>query len=151
MVSQRIEQCPVLVAMGGMDEHAGGFVYDDEVRVFVDDVERYVLGLHGCTAGQVGLDLDKIARTQAVTRILKFPVHRALAGLDQLTQVHLAQAVEIVKQIFAQLLLVGLGPNLEMQLCRLFVIHSNAEARTSVRAFSKFSNYQSTTLYRGWF
>ena len=43
----------------GMDDHAGGFVDDGEVFVFVDDVERNVFGFEtgGGFFGQVDVDL----------------------------------------------------------------------------------------------
>ena len=42
MMEQRIHQRPGLVSSGGMHDHAGGLVDDDDVRVLIDDRERQV-------------------------------------------------------------------------------------------------------------
>ena len=43
MVEQRVDQGAVEIARGGMDDHAGGLVDDDQMIVLEDDVERDVL------------------------------------------------------------------------------------------------------------
>src|SRR5689334_3810736 len=43
MMKQRIDQGSVQIARGRMDHQAGGLVDDDQVGIFMDDVEWYVL------------------------------------------------------------------------------------------------------------
>src|SRR5579885_2012261 len=52
---------------GGVDDHAGGLVDDDDLRVFVNDVERDVFGREfgGGRRGDF-LDLDALARAELV-------------------------------------------------------------------------------------
>ncbi len=47
MADQRIDQRPVGMAGGGVDDEPGRLVDDDEMLVLVDDVERDVLALDG--------------------------------------------------------------------------------------------------------
>lgn len=44
VVEEGIDEGAIGVAGGGMDDHAGGFVDDDEVWVFEEDFEGDVLG-----------------------------------------------------------------------------------------------------------
>jgi hypothetical protein len=44
MVYQCIDKGSFVIAMGGVYDHAGGFIYDNDVIVFKDDVEGNVLG-----------------------------------------------------------------------------------------------------------
>ena len=44
MRQQRVRERPALVSRSRMDDHPGGFVDDDHIRVFVDDRERNRIG-----------------------------------------------------------------------------------------------------------
>src|SRR5829696_3109137 len=75
MVRQAIEQRPVAVAMRRVDEHAGRFVDDDEMGVFVNDLKVDLLRLHCGAARHVDADLDEILRPHAVADVLESPVY----------------------------------------------------------------------------
>ena len=47
LVEQRVDERALRVTGGGMDDHAGRLVDDDEVRILIDDVEVVVFGLRG--------------------------------------------------------------------------------------------------------
>ena len=46
MKSKRIQKCAGFVAVRWMDEHSDGFIYDYQMLVFENNVERDVLGDH---------------------------------------------------------------------------------------------------------
>jgi hypothetical protein len=55
MGQQGMDERMAGVASGGMDDEAGGLVEDEEVRVFVEDIERDILGLQeGGLGGGLG-------------------------------------------------------------------------------------------------
>ena len=45
MVEKRIDQCTIRIACRRVDNHAGGLVHHDQIRVFKHDIERDVLRL----------------------------------------------------------------------------------------------------------
>ena len=45
MMKQRVDQCAVGMASSGVDDQACGFVDDDQMRVFKDDIQRNILRL----------------------------------------------------------------------------------------------------------
>lgn len=98
MERQRIEQRPPLVAMGRMDEHSGGFVYDNEMTVFEDDVERNVLGQHRGLAREVEMDLDEVTDAQTTPDILVLTVYLALLVANDLAKIHPAEIRKTVEQ-----------------------------------------------------
>ena len=61
LVEQRVDQRALRVAGGGMDDHAGRLVDDDEIRVLIDDVEVEVLGLRDRAARLGNVDGDRLA------------------------------------------------------------------------------------------
>ena len=83
MMEQRVHERPGVVAGGGMDDHPGGLVDDDDVLILVDDRERDVFG------GRVDLgdrdldDLDRVAGGDDVGRLLRIAVDDEVAVLDQ--------------------------------------------------------------------
>ncbi len=91
VMGQGVEQCAVFVAVGGVDEHVGGLVDDDEVLVFENNIERDVFGPHGVGAGEVEPDLDMVVGTDAVSDVLVAAVHLAEAVANRFAEVHFAQ------------------------------------------------------------
>ena len=71
-------------AGAGVDHHAGGFVDDGEVLVFVEDVEGDVLG-DGVERGRVGgaFDLDGLAAVEFLLGLGGVAVDADLAGFDE--------------------------------------------------------------------
>ena len=67
MVQQRIDQCARDRARRGMDDHAGGLVDDDQVRILVNDLQRNRFG-NGCDLGRL-LDRDFIDLSLADARL----------------------------------------------------------------------------------
>ena len=67
-----------------MHRHAGGFVDDDEIGVFVDDVERQRFGLWRCGFWRRESDLVARAGARFVLRMRdRRAVHAELACADQ--------------------------------------------------------------------
>src|ERR1043166_1176777 len=141
-----------------MNEHSGRFVDNDDLVVFENDVELHCFGPHCGAARKVGLDLDEITRAQPITGIYEVAVDLALPGLDQLAQVHLAKVAQIIKKIFAELLLMRRRFDLECQFCDLSVVHgavryfvTSAICLGSVRTISgvplNSSNVPDTTTF----
>ena len=97
MKNERVKQRSSVLAVRRMRQHSGGFVDDDEVRVFVNDVERNVLSPHRRLAFGVDRDLDEVVRPQAVTDILNAAVYLAPVGLDHVAKIHLAQVRKVVQ------------------------------------------------------
>jgi len=44
-MEQGVDECAVAVARASVYDHAGGFIDDDDVRVFIEDLDRQVFGL----------------------------------------------------------------------------------------------------------
>lgn len=81
-----------------MDEHSGGFIDDDEVVVFENDVEVDIFSSHRRPACAVDSDLDKIVWFEPIADIFVTAVHLAFACFYEVAQVHFAQALEMPKQ-----------------------------------------------------
>jgi hypothetical protein len=60
-MQERVDERALRVTGGGMDDHAGGFVDDDQVRILVDDVEVEILGLRRRARRFGNLDADGVA------------------------------------------------------------------------------------------
>ena len=56
MIGEGIDQCPRIVAVAGMDHHAGRFIDNNDVVVFVGDVKRNVFGNNLNLANWIGQD-----------------------------------------------------------------------------------------------
>src|SRR5215207_3168825 len=70
MEHHRIQQRSVLFAVRRMNEHPRRLVYDDQVRVFISDVERNVLREHRVFTRKVDCDFDEVLRQQPLAAIL---------------------------------------------------------------------------------
>jgi len=82
-----------------MDEHAGGLIDDEQIRVFEDDVERQRLGNHRGAAGFVDPDLDKIVCTKAIADVLIAAVDLAPFAADEIAKVHFADGRKLVEKM----------------------------------------------------
>lgn len=83
MVEQCVDEGVLEVASGGVDDHAGGFVDDDEVGIFVEHGERDGFWLVFQRAGSRNLNRDGIAGARLVTRLAGFAVNKHLRVIDQ--------------------------------------------------------------------
>ena len=65
LVQQRVDERALRVARGGMDDHAGRFVDDDQIRILIDDVEVEVFGLRRrrCVGSGISMAIASPART----------------------------------------------------------------------------------------
>ena len=61
MVQQGIEQGPVRVAGRGVHHQPGRLVDDQQVVIFVDQLQPYRLGCMGALTGDLGIDAHRIA------------------------------------------------------------------------------------------
>ena len=91
MKDQRIQERPVLVAVGGMDQHSRRLVHHNEMVVLIDDLEWNIFGSHRVLAGQIKLDLQEISATKPVSDILKAAVNFTLLVLNQPAEIHAAE------------------------------------------------------------
>lgn len=66
VMEEGVDEGAVGVAGGGVDDHAVGFVEDDEVFVFVEDVEGEVLGDEGEGDGLGDGDADEVAGVEGL-------------------------------------------------------------------------------------
>lgn len=97
-MSESIQKRAAILPVRWVDEHSGGFVDDDEVVVFEDDVEIDLLGSHRGSAGTVDGDLDEILRFQLVAFVLVAAVHLACSCFHEVAEIHFAEAVEMVQK-----------------------------------------------------
>ena len=84
--------------MRGVCEHARRLVYDNNVGVFVDDIQGDLLGAHRRAPRMIDRDLDEIIGTQPVANVFVASVHFAATGLDDFAEIHFAQSAEMVEQ-----------------------------------------------------
>ena len=76
MIGQGVDQRPRIVAVAGMDDHAGGLVDDNQVVVFIQNVERNVFGNDFQFAERIGHDdLNPVRGLHLVTRLDGRAVH----------------------------------------------------------------------------
>ena len=102
MKRQGIQERAGFVAVGWMDEHSDRFIYDYQMLVFENYIERDVLWDHRVLAGRVKLDLDKIIRPQTVADVLPSAVYLAFLRFYYFAQVYLAQTAKLVQQKILQ-------------------------------------------------
>ena len=91
VVDDRVEQRSVLLNVRRVNEHSRRLVYDEQVGVFLDDVERNVLSEHRVLSRKVDGDLDKVVWKQSLTDVFVTAVHLAITGLYNFAKVHLAK------------------------------------------------------------
>ena len=84
MIGQGIDQRARIVAVAGMDDHAGRLVDDNQVVVFIQNVERNVFGDDFQFAERVGHDdLYPIRGLHLITRLDGRAVHQNVAGVGR--------------------------------------------------------------------
>ena len=91
VMDHSIQKRPIFQTMRWVYKHSRRLVDDDQIRVFVDDVDWNILSQHRVFAGQVDSDLDEISGKQSLSAILVPTVDLTIGGLYDLAQVHLAQ------------------------------------------------------------
>jgi hypothetical protein len=92
-------------------DHSGGFVDDDDLAVFVDDVERNVFG-NGVNDWRGGtLADDLLARPDAVAGFDGFTVDRNVAPADRPLNRRPARFAEPGRQEEIEALIFGFGGN----------------------------------------
>jgi hypothetical protein len=77
-----------------MDKHTGGLVYHDQIAVFKDYFQRYLLRPHCRFPFRLQLYLNKVSAAYSLTFVLDPSVDLALAVLDHVAKVHPAEAVK---------------------------------------------------------
>ena len=83
MGDQRIHQCAVRIAGGGVDDQAGRFVDHDQILVLEDDFQRHRLR-RGRSVGRLGKDDgENLARPGLVRGLCRSSPDRDLSRLDQ--------------------------------------------------------------------
>ena len=71
------------VAGTGVDDHSGGFVYDGEIFVLKNYVERYILRLKNGGRGFDQVNVDLVAVAQPVRGLGLFFIDQHIAVSDQ--------------------------------------------------------------------
>ena len=84
---QRVHQRSGVNAGARMHHHAGGFIDGDQVRIFVENGERYLFrgGVQGSRPGS-RLDVDGLAGSNQIRRAARFAVYADAAVLDPILQ-----------------------------------------------------------------
>jgi hypothetical protein len=82
-----------------MDQHAGRLVDDNQMLVFINDIERNVFGTHRVLARDVEISLDIVSAAHTESYVLQASVYLALAVSDNPTEVHPAQSREVTEQV----------------------------------------------------
>jgi hypothetical protein len=94
-----------------MRDYSGGFVDDDDLAVFVNDVERNVFG-NGVNDGRGGnLAYDLFARPDTVAGFDRFTVDRDVAAADRALNRRSARFAEPGRQEEIEALIFGFGGN----------------------------------------
>ena len=78
-----------------MDDHAGGFVDDGEIFVFVNDVERNIFGLEAWRPALGQLDLDLVVFPQLVRCFCAFRFTSTSPSVDQPLKPRARPAVDL--------------------------------------------------------
>src|SRR6266404_6110481 len=107
-----IQQRPAIFAMRGVNEHSGGFVYDNDLIILKNDIERNILRPHGGASRVVDDDLDKIVRAKPVADVFPSTVDFTPFGFHQIPKVHFAQTAKMTQQKILEPHLVVLGGGL---------------------------------------
>jgi hypothetical protein len=91
---QRVDKCSRIDPSGGVDNHTGGFVYNNQAGIFVQNIKRDWFGLgffQGAGFGESESDL--IAGSEFVTGLAHFAVDRYMAIADQFLNVRSGQLI----------------------------------------------------------
>lgn len=84
--------------MRGMHQHPRRLIYDNNIAVFVNDIEIDVLRTHrGLTVG-VEDYFEQIVRFEAMSDVLITAIHLTTPRLYGVAQIHFAQVREMVEQ-----------------------------------------------------
>ena len=83
VMQESIDQCPVPVASGRMDNHPGRLVDDYKILVFKEHLQSDVFGLGVDGHGRGGLERDRIGGTQFRVRLGCSSIEGDMSRLDQ--------------------------------------------------------------------
>jgi len=81
---ERVDQRAMRIPCPGMDAHAGGFVDDEQVIVFVEDIERNGFGFRAKRRALACLDKDPLITSQFVRRLGGRAIHQNQTVLKKL-------------------------------------------------------------------
>ena len=69
--------------MSWVNDHTRRFIYDQQVFILIDDLERDVFGLGVCCVGLGDLELDHVAGGDSIRGIGRLAIHSDQVALDQ--------------------------------------------------------------------
>ncbi len=84
VIEKGIDQGTRVISVGGMDNHAGRLVHDQEVFVLIHDGKRDVFRRYFRRPGSRKHDVDQLSGTHLMTRPHLLPVHQDRPGADGL-------------------------------------------------------------------
>jgi hypothetical protein len=124
-VQKGVHESPGMHARTRVHNHAGGLIDGHDVRVFVQDGERYLL--RGCMErGRLGgIDVDRIARAHGVGCALRAAVDQHAAALDPGLNARAANVRQALMQRVIQ------------ALAGILLIQLDSQARASVTNCAK--------------
>jgi hypothetical protein len=88
VMRESVRERAALLVFDGMNEEAFGFVEDEEVFVFVKDVERHLFGQHRGFDVDVELNSDAIAQFDTEARVAVLMVEERVPVADLVTEIH---------------------------------------------------------------
>jgi len=110
-MEQGVDERAVAVARASVYDHAGGFIDDDDVRVFIEDRERQVFGLGFERRQASGRDTNRIACAYCIRCTRTGAVYLDTFGFDPGLEARTAEFGEALVQEAIETLAViaGLG------------------------------------------
>jgi hypothetical protein len=116
VVEQGIDEGAGVLAGAGMDDYARGFVDDDDVFVFIEDVEGKVFGFGVEGRTGLGFDGDAFGAAEQQRRFGGSRVDEHAAGLDPLLEPGAAEFGQAGLEVVIEALAFFFGENMELHL-----------------------------------